>query len=254
MSDVNAEDLDSQGAEGTSDDDTDGAIQEDVTESPQEYKFKFEDEEVVMSPDEFGQFYGDWKNAKKWKETLNNKGRTLNEEREQLRLERKQLKEDAALVKEYRELKQAFQRNPEAYKQINQLLNESRPSMDPAIEEIRKELSDTRATVERDKAVVRLEKEFEDFDYDDIQNFTRDFNFESHYDTMRNQYLAWKGAQLDELLSEARANVLRKAKNKKGLPSTNRKEAAPDKKPKTLEEALEMAHRRLEAEGHPRGR
>lgn len=222
-------------------------------ETPGEYEFKYDGKDVKMSSEEFKQFYGDWENSKKWKSTLNDKGRQLNEDRALVQAERKKLEGDTKLIEEYRELKQAFEHNPEAYKQINQLLNDRKPVIDPAIKEMREELKETRGAIEREKALVELAKKYEDFPgYDDLNNFIADHNLDTQQGMMEFTYLAHKGSQLPELLSEARANVVRDAKNKKGLPATGKKEGVPSAKPKTVAEAVEAAHRALEAQGTPR--
>ena len=227
--------------------DTEGATP--TGETPEEYEFKYDGKDVKMSSEEFAQFYGDWDNSKKWKAALNDKGRKLNEERSALRAEQHKLGEDKKLVDEYRTLKKAFEANPAAYKQVNQLLNEQKPAIDPAVKEVRDELRQTRSEMEREKAVLELSKKYEDFNYDELNEFIADYDFLNHKDMMEMTYLAKKGSQLPDLLSEARANVVRDAKKKKGLPATGKKEGIPTPKPKTIAEMVEAEHRRLEAQG-----
>ena len=231
--------------------DTEGATPsgETSTETPEEYEFKYDGKDVKMSSEEFAQFYGDWDNSKKWKAALNDKGRKLNEERSALRAEQHKLGEDKKLVDEYRTLKKAFEANPAAYKQVNQLLNEQKPAIDPAIREVRDELKQTRSEIEREKAMVALSKKYEDFNYDELNEFIADYDLLNHKDMMEMTYLARKGSQLPELLSDARADVVRGAKKKKGLPATGKKEGVPPPKPQTIAEMVEAAHKRLEADG-----
>jgi len=224
-------------------------------ETPEEYSLKHDGKDVKMSAEEFSQFYGDWENSKKWKATLNDKGRALNKERADLRAERKGLDGDKKLIDEYRELKQAFEGNPEAYKQINQLLNDRKPVLDPAIQEVRDELKETRSSIEYEKAIVELSKKYDDFAEiePDLAAFIEDaYKGNTQKGYLETAYLAMKGSKLPELLSEARAGVVRDAKKKKGLPATGKKEGIPAPKYESIEEMIEAAHKSLESKGVPR--
>jgi len=230
--------------------DTEGATPPE--ETPEEYEFKYDGKDVKMSSEEFSQFYKDWDNSKKWKATLNDKGRKLNEERSALRAEQHEVGENKKLIEEYRTLKQAFEANPEAYKQVTKLLNEQKPAIDPAIKEVRDELRQTRSEIDWERAQIEMKKKYDDYDHNELNNFIADYDLLKHKDMMELTYLAHKGSQLPELLSDARADVVRGAKKKKGLPATGKKEGVPPPKPKTLQEAVEAAHKALEAQGIPR--
>ena len=210
--------------------------EEEPSEAVQEYKFKHQGKDIQMKPEEFEEFYSDWSNEKKWKQKLNDKGRKLNQLRDELQSKEAQVKQDESLLNEYKRLKKAIEANPKAYGLMNQLLNESEPSIDPAVKELQKDVKSFRTEMARERAAVELSKEIKDFDADELRQFANDFDLTNPRDAMLFTYYAQKGSKLDDIIREERTNVVREAKKKKGMPATATKQELPPKKFDSLDD------------------
>ena len=209
---------------------------EEPSEAVQEYKFKHDGKDVVMKPEEFEEFYSDWSNEKKWKTKLNDKGRKLNKQRDELESRAAQLKTDEATLQEYKKLKKAIEANPQAYGLMNKLLNEAEPSIDPAIKKLEADVKDLRNATAREKASIELSKKFEDYSDETLETFTGDFELDRPLDAKLFTYYAWKGSQLDDILREEKAALVREAKKKKGMPATSTKQELPPEKFKDVDD------------------
>ena len=206
-----------------------------------EYSFKHEGKDVTMSPDEFDRFYKAYSNEQAWEHKLHEKGRQLNQQRDELEQKTAQIKAIETDAKEWSDIRKQLQQNPEGRKLIAQLLNQSQPSTHPIIEEQQKEIQSLRKEFKEDKAIMELSKEIKDFDANKLEEFAGGFEFRNPKDMMLYSYYAWKGSQIDDLLAEERANVVRQAKKKKGLPPMGKPGKVPEKEYKNLEEMRQAA-------------
>lgn len=216
----------------------------DVEEAPVgDIEVEVEGEKVTMSPDEFQRFYKDWSAEQGWQTKYHKKGKELNARARELEQKEKELSENRSLIDEYRKVKKAIDANPKAYQYLNQLINESEPQVAPAIqkqiEELKSRQEQDRVEREREKAVVKLSREFDDFDYDKLSEFSGEFDFRNQEDMLRFSHLAYRGFSADDIKAEARAEAVRKARQKKGSPATGKKEASPQKKPMSIDEAAD---------------
>ena len=210
-------------------------------EEASEYKFRYGDEDITMSPEEFERFYKDYTNEQKWQTKYHKKGEALNRREIELDARQKEIEAIRTNATEWEAIKKQLNQNPEGRKAIAELLNKSQPTVDPIIEEQQKEISNIRSELARDKAVSKLSKQFDDFSADTLEQFAGDFNFRNQEDMMLFSYYAWLGSQMEDKVSEARANVVRDAKKKKGLPPTGKQEKVPSKQLNTLEEMRQSA-------------
>jgi len=215
---------------------TEEPSQEEPSEAVQEYKFKYDGKDIKMSPEEFEEFYGDWSNQNKWKSKLNDKGRKLNQLRDELQTKEAQIKKDEQHLSEWKKLRKAIEANPKAYGLMNQLLNESQPSIDPAVKKLEDEIKSFRAETTRKEAAIELSRELPDFDYNQLNEFANDYDLTNPKDAMLFTYYARKGSQLDDILREEKANLVREAKKKKGMPATAGKQELPPKKYKDIDD------------------
>jgi hypothetical protein len=206
-----------------------------------EYKFKYGDEDVTMSPEEFERFYKDYRNEQKWQTKYHKKGEALNQRERELDARQREVEAIRTNATEWEAIKKQLNQNPEGRKFIAELLNQSQPSVDPVIEEQQNEIRYIRHELAQDKAIAKLSQQFSDFDADVLNDFTNGFDFRNQEDLMLYGYYAWLGSQLEDKVSEARANVVRNAKKKKGLPPTGKKEAAPKEKGSTIAEMARNA-------------
>jgi hypothetical protein len=212
-----------------------------VDEEYSEYKFKFEGKDVSMSPEEFERFYKDYNAEQKWQQKHHERGRQLNQERQDLERQRAEIEAVKQNAKEWEDIKKQLNQSPEGRKLIAQYLNQARPTVDPVIEEQQNEIQKLRIEFAKDKAVAALSKQLPDFDADELEQFAGDFNFRDQKDMMLFTYYARKGSQVDDLVSEAKANVVREAKKKKGLPATGKKATLSKNEPKNIDEARAAA-------------
>lgn len=245
MSDIDPDDL--QTEETTSEEGITEEAGEDT--EPSKIAAKVEGQDVEMSPDEFARFYKDWTNEQKWQAKYHQKGKELNTKEQTLSEREKKLSGQENLLGEYQKIKGAMQANPKAYAYLQKLMNESEPAVAPAIkkqlDEEKTERENFRREYERDKAVLSLSKEFSDFDVDSVEDFVTGFNFNKQEDLLKLAFFAKQGAELDDKLAEARADVVRKARQKKGAPATGKKETVSTSKGKTIAEMARAAKEAL---------
>lgn len=206
-----------------------------------EYKFKFEGKDITMSPEEFERFYKDYNAEQKWQSKYHERGRQLNQQKAELESQRAEIEAVKQNAKEWEDVKKQLNQSPEGRKLIAQYLNQARPTVDPIIEEQQNEIQQIRTELSRDKAVQALSKQLPDFNADELEQFAGDFNFRDQKDMLLFTYYALKGSRVDDLVSEAKANVVRDAKKKKGLPATGKAGKMQKAEPKTIDEAREAA-------------
>ena len=150
---------------------------------------------------------------------------------------------------EWKAVKVKLDANPESRKLIANALNQAKPSIDPVIKAVQQENADLRKDIDRDRAIARMNKEFEDFNDDDLAQFQADFNLNDMYDAMKFTYLAKKGAGLDDEIQKARVDIVKGMKGKKGSPPTGKKAASPPPKPKDYNDMIKRAYERVDNEG-----
>ena len=223
---------------------TEEVVSEEPTEDfeeASEYKFRYGDEDISMSPEEFERFYKDYTNEQKWQTKYHKKGEALNQREHELDARQKEIEAIRTNATEWEAIKKQLNQDPEGRKKIAELLNKSYPTVDPVIEAQQSEIDSLKSQYAKDKAISKLQKQFDDFNADTLEQFAGDFNFRSQEDMMLFSYYAWLGSQLDDKVSEARANVVRDAKKKKGLPPTGKQEKVPPKELKSLEDMRQSA-------------
>jgi hypothetical protein len=225
--------LDSEVSEETTSDEEVEPSQETPVESEQtEYEFDVNGEKIKLDRDKFNEVLTATRNAEKWDKKYHEKGRKLNQYSQELQAKEKELATDKALLDEWKAVKEKLDANPESRQFLADTLNKSKPSIDPVIREVQKENENLRKDIERDRAIQKMSKEFEDFDNDALADFQADFNLNDMYDAMRFTYLARKGASLDDEIQKARSDVVKGMKDKKGSPPTGKKAAPPPPKPR----------------------
>lgn len=205
------------------------------------YKFKVADKTVEMSPEEFERFYKDWTAEQKWQTKLHEKGQKLNKLRDELEAKEKEISSYGSALEEWRKVKAAIEANPQAYSYLNKLLNESQPTVDPNVKKLEERVNVLDSSLKEKEAYLNLSKKYNDFNREEINNFAKDIDWGDKEQVIEAMYWAWKGSQIDDLIEKARAEVVMEAKKKKGLPPTGKKETAPEKEPKDIWEAAEMA-------------
>lgn len=237
--------------EATSDEDVGvEPSQESVVETEQtEYEFEVGGEKVKIDRDIFNEVLTNTQKAEKWEKKYHEKGRKLNQYSQELQAKEKELATDKQLLDEWKAVKTKLDANPETRKFIADALNQAKPSVDPVIKEVQKQNEALRKDIERDRAMQRMSKEFEDFDDDELVQFQADFNLLDMYDVMKFTYLAKKGASLDDEIQKARSDVVKGMKSKKGSPPTGKKTASPPPKPKDFNDMIRMAYERVDNEG-----
>jgi len=214
-----------------------------------EYEFEVDGEKMKVDQDKFNEILHATKNAESWEKKYHDKGRKLNQWQTELTAKEKELVGNKETLEEWKNVKKKLDANPEARKQIANWLNQSKPSIDPIIQEVKKENEELRKDIERDRAVNKLNKEYEDFSHEDLLEFQKDFNFGDMADMMRFTYLAKKGSELDDHIQNAKVEMVKEMKKKKGLPPTGKKMAVPKEQPKSWQDMIDMAKRRVDAEG-----
>ena len=215
------------------------------SEAIQEYNFKIKGEDKTLSSQELEEALDVYANRKKWDTKLHKKGEQLNKLRDDLQKHEDELKGDKASLEEWKKLRKAIDANPQAYTLMNKLLNEAEPSVDPAIKKLEQEVADFRRETARKEAAIELSKEIEGFNAKEVQDFVGDFDLANPKDAQLFAWYAKEGSKMKDTVREARADVVRKAKEKKGLPATGKKDKLPSKAPKTLDEWAEMTIKQI---------
>jgi len=176
-------------------------------EEPEERVFT-DDEGTQYSEGELREIIKNFKNDKKWKDKNRQRGEQLNKqskgfhEYKERQLERIKKTEERA-----RKLLQKGMFQQGAQQQATEAEYKHREG----------EFLITCAAMMR---------EFPDFDMNTLSEFTKGFGIKfdtvsSPDDMARFIYFAWKGSQVEDLIREAKAEMVRESKSKKGLPATS---------------------------------
>jgi hypothetical protein len=244
-----AEETEALEQEATSDEEVEPS-QETPTETEQtEYEFDVGGEKVKLDRDKFNEILIATRNAEKWDTKYHEKGRKLNQYASELQAKEKELATNKQLLDEWKAVKSKLDADPQSRQLIADALNKAKPSVDPVIREVQKQNDELRKDIERDRAIQKMSKEFQDFDDDELVQFQADFNLNDMYDAMKFTYLAKKGAGLDDEIQKARSDMVKGMKNKKGAPPTGKKSAPPPPKPKSYAEMIQQAYDRVDNEG-----
>ncbi len=187
----------------------------------------------------------------KWETKYHKKGEKLNKREAELGQKEKALAGVEKYVDEYKRFKARVESSPEAYRQFQALMQAGKDSLDPAFKELTEKHETLANEIAYDKAAIKLSKKYKDFDWDEVQDFISDFDDEVPEQKAELFYFAWRGANInvDEIVKESKADVTRKAKGKKGLPSVGKVTGTPPKKPLGDEEAAEVAHATVRQRG-----
>jgi hypothetical protein len=230
----------SQEAEGTPSVEETGATPQPEGATPVEasdakYNFEVEGKNVEVDRDIFNHVLRSTLNAEKWERKYHDKGKDLNNRLKEIETKEKNVQGNESLLNEYRTLRSAMQANPQAWDVVNNLLNSQQPKTDPKIKEIEGRLEKLQKDNEYNRTVTELSQRFPDFKEDEIMEFASAFNFNDPHDLHLFAYYAQKGMKSPDLVAEARADVVREQKKKKGLPSVGKKVPMPEAKPKDLD-------------------
>jgi hypothetical protein len=182
--------------------------------------------------------------GEKWETKYHKKGEKLNKQQAELERKEKALAGIEKYVDEYKRFKTKVEGNPEAARYFNSLMASGKDSLDPAFKELAEKQNDLEREIAYDKAAIKLSKKYEDFDWEEIQDFVEEFDDENPDQKAEFLYFAWRGANIDEkrIKKDAEADVVRKSKGKKGLPSTGKIAKSPPKEPLTTQDARRLAH------------
>ena len=214
-----------------------------------EYEFEIEGEKVKIDRDTFNEVLANTQKAESWEKKHHEKGRKLNQFSQELQVKEKELASDKQLLDEWKAVKTKLDANPESRKLIADALNQAKPSIDPVIKKVQDENADLRKDIDRDRAIQKMSKEFEDFNDEDLAQFQADFNLNDMYDAMKFTYLAKKGSGLDDEIQKARSEMVKGMAKKKGAPPTGKKSVPQTSKPKSWQEMLNAAYERVDNEG-----
>lgn len=207
-----------------------------------EYEFDVDGEKKKVSKDVFNEVLNATLNAEAWEKKYHDKGRKLNQWQTDLGVKEKELAGDKDTLTEWKAVKKKLDANPETRKIIADALNQAKPSIDPVIQEVKKENEELRKDIDRDRAINKMGKEFDDFDHDDLLEFQKDFNFGDMGDMMKFTYLAKKGSELDDHIQTAKVEMVKEMKKKKGLPPTGKKFVPAVEPAASMDEARQKLH------------
>jgi hypothetical protein len=228
---------------------TEEATVEEPTSVPNKVSLKVGEKQYNFEPDAFQKVADAYEKAQKWETSYHKKGEQLNKLRDELYTKEKEVADNKAVLEEYRKIKKAFEANPSAYAAVQKALNEGQPTLNPQIQELEKKQHEIENNLAYDKAIRALSKEYEDFNEEGVRNFMLDYDFWKPGDVLKLGYYASKGAQMPDLIEQAKAQVVMDAKTKKGLPPIGSKTTPTKALPKTLREQWEMAKKRIASEG-----
>ena len=183
--------------------------------------------------------------AEKWEKKYHDKGKEINKRLKDLEARETKAKGDESLIEEYRTLRAAMQANPQAWDVVNNLMNSQQPAVDPKYKELENKLNELEKDGKYRDVAMDLSKRFPDFDEDKIMEFASGFDFNDPHDLALYSYYANKGMKADDVKSEARADVVREMKKKKGLPTVGKKSPMPSEKPGSIDDWAEKMKARV---------
>jgi len=172
---------------------SDETIQEEPKEEPTD-TIDNGDETVDLSPSDIRDLYNEYKKDATWKGKNAEEGKRLNATKEELsKYEEETRRRRAEIVKKEKEFEERYTYETDADRKLRD--------------------------AETQYALAKLTQSLPDFDFENkIAPFAESFNMSNLKDRLTLFYLAERGSRLETLLEEARAEVVRRSKNKKGLP------------------------------------
>ena len=146
---------------------------------------EYEIDGVTFTKDQFKEMYDKWKNYKNWDTLHHKKGKELNELKAQLEKERGEIEEIKELAEEYRQAKAVLEANPEAYEYLQELIQKGGGAASPRIKAVEDWIEAQKEDLATEKALVKLQKEIPDFDYDSVQEYLKDIDWDNKEDVLR---------------------------------------------------------------------
>jgi len=223
-----------------------GKTETEPVEEKSEYDFELDGEQITVPKEELHEILAATKNSVNWKASLNEKGKKLNRQLAEVKARERELAPIERAGKEWIDIEKKLQQSPEGRQYLRNLLN-SKPTIDPVLQKQQDDIKELRTEIRRGGALNDLVKEHPDYDDQKVTDFVAQFDPDEPKDMMQFSYFAMRGANLEQIIAEERAKIVRQAKNKKGLPATGKKEAAPAKKFKTVQDMVRAAHEQVNA-------
>jgi len=240
-----AEEESEETSEETIEEATDETESETVEEKT-EYEFNLDGELVKVPKEDLHEVLAATKNKVKWQATLHEKGEKLNRQMAEVKARERELANIERAGKEWLEIEKKLKESAEGRQYLQNLLN-SKPTIDPVLQKQQDDIKELKNEIRRSQALTDLMHEYPDYDDKTVTDFVAQFDPDDPKDMMKFSYYAMRGANLEQIVAEERAKVVRQAKNKKGLPATGKKEAAPNKKFKTVADMVRAAHEQVNA-------
>ena len=207
--------------------DTESAI--DSYEEPETRSFTVYDPDegdIELDESQLQLLYNSALNEKKWKNSLREKGEKLNKQEQEFQERMKA--ENTYLENRKREL---VAKERKQWKQQQQYQQQS--ERDTHI-----------ANINASYNIIEMSRAHDDFDWPTIKEFSLGYNWQNFTDKLEIAYYAWRGKNLEERLSEARADVIREAKKKgRGVPAGHVNPVV-ETTPRSIEEVYEQEKKR----------
>jgi hypothetical protein len=238
--------------EATSEESEEEVIEElpEASEEEEQYTVTLKDgTKKKFKEDVFNEILEAHDKGTKWETKYHKKGERLNKKESEIVEREKALKGIAPYVAEWKRVKAKAERDPRYASLLSEASADAKASLDPAFKELAERQAELEETVALKEAIVDLRDKYKGFSYDDVKDFVGEFDDEKVKDRVELIYLAMLGSQIDNIKTEAQAEVVRKAKGKKGLPSTGKVVGTPPKEPLSDAEAAERAHNLVRQRG-----
>ena len=206
---------------------------------------EYEIDGVSFTKDQFKEMYDKWKNYKNWDALHHKKGKELNELKSQLEKERGEIEEIKELAEEYRQARAVLEANPEAYAYLQELIQKGGGEASPRIKAVEDWMEAQKENLETEKAVVKLQKQISDFDYDQIKNYMEEIDWDNKEDVLKYQYNSWKGSKFEEELQKRLAEAMKKAPKSITPPIKGGSTKAPEKETVDYEDQDDLVNKAL---------
>jgi len=172
---------------------------------------EYEIDGIKFTKAQFQEMHDKWKNYKNWDTLHHKKGKELNELKAQLEKERSEIEEIKELADEYRQAKAVLEANPEAYEYLQELIQKGGGAASPRIKAVEDWVEAQKENLATEKAMIKLQKEIPDFDYDNIQEYMESIDWDNKEDVLRYQYNSWRGSKFEEEVQKRVAEAMKKA-------------------------------------------
>ena len=172
---------------------------------------EYEIDGVKFKKDQFKEMYDKWENYKNWDAAHHKKGKELNELKAQLEKEKGEVEEVKGLAEEYRQARAVLEANPEAYNYLQELIQKGGGEASPRIKAVEDWVEVQKEDLATEKAMVKLQKQIPDFDYDSVKEYMENVDWDNKEDVLKYQYNSWKGSRFDEELQKKLAEAVKKA-------------------------------------------